>query len=178
VGPLRLAAISTVAPFVLSSILPVLARDWPRLKLYVRDMLTSAACDATERGDIDCVLLALPVECGNIEKVDVAVDRLILVTANGQNQSASPRCEAGDQRLLLLEDGRSATKLVQRVCIVASPGAEQLYGRHEVLPERRQLVLDRRWDRALHMARDEPHLLRLAQRLNQHLLGSAGQATL
>jgi LysR family hydrogen peroxide-inducible transcriptional activator len=126
VGPLRLAAIPTIAPFVLSSILPVLARDWPRLKLYVREMLTSVACDATGRGEIDCVLLALPVECGDIEKVDVAVDRLILVTAKGQDQSASPLCEAEDQRLLLLEDGHCLKEHALAACHRTATETERL----------------------------------------------------
>ena len=83
VGPLRMAAIPTIAPFLLSSILPALARDWPRLQLFVREMLTGVACEAMGRGAIDCVLLALPVECGDVESIDIAVDRLMLVAATG-----------------------------------------------------------------------------------------------
>lgn len=105
VGALRMAVIPTIAPFLLSSILPALARDWPLLQLYVREMLTSVACEAMGRGAIDCVLLALPVECGEVESVAIAVDRLLLVAAKGEDELALPLCDADAKRLLLLEDG-------------------------------------------------------------------------
>ncbi len=105
VGALRLAVIPTIAPFLLSSILPALACDWPQLQLHGREMLTGVACEAMSRGEIDCVLLALPVECGDVESVDISSDRLVLVTAEGQDQFASPLCDSDDKRLLLLEDG-------------------------------------------------------------------------
>ncbi|WBH18033.1 hydrogen peroxide-inducible genes activator [Sphingomonas radiodurans] len=105
VGALRMAMIPTIAPFLLSSILLALARDWPLLQLHVREMLTSVACEAMGRGEVDCVLLALPVECGEVETVDIAVDRLSLVAAKGEDELALPLCDADAKRLLLLEDG-------------------------------------------------------------------------
>ncbi len=116
VGPLRMAAIPTIAPFLLSSILPALARDWPRLQLYVREMVTGVACEAMERGAIDCVLLALPVDCGDVESVDLAIDPLILVAAKGQDVSASPLCDADSDRLLLLEDGHCLKEHALAAC--------------------------------------------------------------
>lgn len=124
VGSLRLAAIPTVAPFLLSSILPAIARDWPRLQLYVREMVTSVAREAMERGAIDCVLLALPVECGEVESINIAVDRLILVAAKGQDEMASPLCDADDDRLLLLENGHCLKEHALAACNRAASEAE------------------------------------------------------
>ena len=124
VGALRLAAIPTIAPFLLSSILPALARDWPRLQLYVREMLTSVACEAMSRGEIDCVVLALPVECGDVESVEIAVDRLVLVAANGHDEMASPLCDADNERLLLLEDGHCLKEHALAACSRAAAEAE------------------------------------------------------
>ena len=124
VGSLRLAAIPTIAPFLLSSILPAIARDWPRLQLYVREMVTSVACEAMERSAIDCVLLALPVECGEVESINIAVDRLILVAAKGQDEMASPLCDADDDRLLLLEDGHCLKEHALAACKRAASEAE------------------------------------------------------
>jgi LysR family hydrogen peroxide-inducible transcriptional activator len=126
VGSLRLAAIPTIAPFLLSSVLPALARDWPRLQLYVREMLTSVACEAMGRGEIDCVLLALPIECGEVESIEIAVDPLILVTAKGQDQFASPLCDADNKRLLLLEDGHCLKEHALAACNRAAAEAESL----------------------------------------------------
>ncbi len=124
VGSLRLAAIPTIAPFLLSSILPAIAREWPRLQLYVREMVTSVACEAMERSAIDCVLLALPVECGEVESINIAVDRLILVAAKGQDEMASPLCDADDDRLLLLEDGHCLKEHALAACNRAASEAE------------------------------------------------------
>ena len=116
VGSLRLAVIPTIAPFLLSGILSALACDWAQLQLYVREMLTSVACEAMGRGEIDCVLLALPVECGEVESVDIAADRLVLVAAEGHDSFASPACEADDDRLLLLEDGHCLKEHALAAC--------------------------------------------------------------
>jgi LysR family hydrogen peroxide-inducible transcriptional activator len=124
VGALRMAAIPTIAPFLLSSILPALAREWPQLQLYVREMLTSVACEAMGRGAIDCVLLALPVECGEVESVAIAVDSLLLVAAKGEDDLALPLCDADAERLLLLEDGHCLKDHALAACNRAVAGSE------------------------------------------------------
>ncbi|MEA1082787.1 hydrogen peroxide-inducible genes activator [Sphingomonas sp. CD22] len=126
VGSLRFAVIPTIAPFLLSRTLPALARDWPRLQLYVREMLTGVACEAMGRGEIDCVLLALPIECGEIESIDIAVDPLVLVTAKGQDAFASPLCDADDSRLLLLEDGHCLKEHALAACDRTAAEADSL----------------------------------------------------
>ncbi len=105
-GALRLAAIPTVAPFLLPRMLPAVARAWPRLRLTVREMLTAAACEALHRGALDCALLALPAECGEVETAAIAVDPLRLA-ARGDDplDLALPLDEAAQARLLLLDDG-------------------------------------------------------------------------
>ena len=104
---LRLAAIPTVAPFLLPKILPAIAAEWPDLKLFVREMLTSQACEALHRGTVDCVLLALPVECGEVETFEIAVDRLLLGVCAAEDSSTAPILldDIDVARLLLLEDG-------------------------------------------------------------------------
>ena len=100
-GALRLAAIPTIAPFLLPRLLPAVERDWPRLQLFVREMLTGAACEALALGAIDCVLLALPVECGPVETAGIGSDRLLLATRDDDPTAGEPDVS----RLLLLEDG-------------------------------------------------------------------------
>ena len=121
VGPLRLAAIPTVAPFLLPRLLPALAREWPRLRLFVREMLTGTACEALGRGAIDCVLLALPAECGEIETVEVATDRLMLATPAGE---AAPLDAIDPARLLLLEDGHCLRTHALAACKLGAPAAD------------------------------------------------------
>ncbi len=106
-GALRLAVIPTVAPFLLPRALAAAAAQWPRLKLQVREMLTGAACEALGRGALDCVLLALPAECGEVDTIEIATDRLLLAVgpADDATAVALPLAEEDAHRLLLLEDG-------------------------------------------------------------------------
>ena len=47
--------------------LPRLREAWPDLKLYLREETSQAACDALHRGQLDCVLLAMPFNCGDVD---------------------------------------------------------------------------------------------------------------
>ena len=47
--------------------LPRLRDAWPDLKLYLREETSQAACDALHRGQLDCVLLAMPFNCGDVD---------------------------------------------------------------------------------------------------------------
>ncbi|QTH19467.1 hydrogen peroxide-inducible genes activator [Rhizorhabdus wittichii] len=107
-GDLRMGVIPTIAPFLLPRILPKLRSAWPDLKLYLREETTGAACDSLHRGHLDCVLLALPYHCGDIESVDLFLDRLFVAFPKGEMDGPARGIVADDideSRLLLLEDG-------------------------------------------------------------------------
>jgi LysR family hydrogen peroxide-inducible transcriptional activator len=107
-GELRMGVIPTIAPFLLPRLLPQLRAAWPDLKLYLREEVTAAACDSLQRGRLDCVLLALPYRCGEVESADLFEDRLFFAfPASQADDLPNPvPAEAIDERnLLLLEDG-------------------------------------------------------------------------
>src|SRR5919106_1324547 len=83
-GELRMGVIPTIAPFLLPTLLPRLRRDWPDLKLYLREETSQAACDALQRGQLDCVLLALPFACGDVESERLFDDRLFVAFPPGE----------------------------------------------------------------------------------------------
>ena len=106
-GELRMGVIPTIAPFLLPAMLPRLRSEWPSLKLYLREETSQAACEALHRGQLDCVLLALPFACGDADFAALFDDRLFVAFPQGE----SPRGEAvevdaiDEKRMLLLEDG-------------------------------------------------------------------------
>lgn len=106
-GELRMGVIPTIAPFLLPALLPRLRRQWPDLKLYLREETSGAACDSLHRGLLDCVLLALPYRCGEIESETLFDDRLFVAFPPGaEPPGAAVTAAAIDQdTLLLLEDG-------------------------------------------------------------------------
>jgi LysR family hydrogen peroxide-inducible transcriptional activator len=106
-GELRMGVIPTIAPFLLPAMLPRLREEWPKLKLYLREETSQAACEALHRGQLDCVLLALPYGCGDIASAALFDDPLLIAFPRGEAPvGAAVEAEAIDEsRLLLLEDG-------------------------------------------------------------------------
>jgi LysR family hydrogen peroxide-inducible transcriptional activator len=106
-GELRMSVIPTIAPFLLPRMLRRLRSDWPDLKLYLREETTGLACDALHRGHVDCVLLALPYQCGDVETAELFDDRLwVAFPKSSEPPPTSIRPDSIDEaRLLLLEDG-------------------------------------------------------------------------
>jgi LysR family transcriptional regulator, hydrogen peroxide-inducible genes activator len=106
-GELRMGVIPTIAPFLLPAMLPPLRSEWPSLKLYLREETSQAACDALHRGQLDCVLLALPYSCGEIDSAPLLDDPLYVAFPRGE-APAAPKVEVeqiDENRMLLLEDG-------------------------------------------------------------------------
>ena len=117
-GELRFAIIPTIAPFLLARIVPRVRADWPDLTLFVREMTSPVACEALQRGQVDCVLLALPFACGDVEEVAIATDRLLLATADADKPKTVPVLSSAidTDRLLLLEDGHCLTDHALAAC--------------------------------------------------------------
>src|SRR5918993_2989641 len=106
-GELRMGVIPTIAPFLLPGLLPRLRRQWPDLKLYLREETSQAACDALHRGQLDCVLLALPFACGEVDKAQLFDDRLFVAFPRGEAppEAIVEPATIDENRLLMLEDG-------------------------------------------------------------------------
>ena len=107
-GELRMGVIPTIAPFLLPSLLPKLRAAYPDLKLYLREETSQAACDSLHRGQLDCVLLALPYACGEVDSAELFEDRLFVAFPPGMSQEPPAVVRPGsfdEDKLLLLEDG-------------------------------------------------------------------------
>lgn len=118
-GEMRMSVIPTIAPFMLPKILPRLRRDWPDLRLFLREEPSAAACEGLQHGRTDCVLLALPYACGDVEIAPLFDDALYVAGLAGEigHDTGSISAEAIDEgRLLLLEDGHCLKDHVLAAC--------------------------------------------------------------
>ncbi len=69
-GSLKLGIIPTLAPYVLPRVLPRLQAKYPRLRLELRETQTKMLLEELARGELDCVMLALPAEGADVETLE------------------------------------------------------------------------------------------------------------
>src|SRR5678816_3954452 len=80
---------------------------FPRLRLFLREDTSQAACDALHRGQLDCVLLAMPFACGDVDYAGLFDDALLVAFPSGEapRSNAVEAATIDEGRLLMLEDG-------------------------------------------------------------------------
>ena len=126
-GEMRMSVIPTIAPFLLPRVLPRLRRDYPDLKLFLREEPSGPACEALQNGRTDCVLLALPYACGEVTTLPLFDDHLFLAFPAGEmpaTPAAVSPAEIDESRLLLLEDGHCLKDHALAACNRAELRAE------------------------------------------------------
>jgi LysR family hydrogen peroxide-inducible transcriptional activator len=107
-GRLALGIIPTLAPYILPHVLPRLQADYPQLRLEVRETQTKLLLDELARGELDAVMLALPVEGADVETLALFDDAFVLAVPAGDALPARGRVSVEDvdqRRLILLEEG-------------------------------------------------------------------------
>jgi LysR family hydrogen peroxide-inducible transcriptional activator len=107
-GDLRLSVIPTIAPFVLPRLVTAVKRDYPGLRLFLREEMSGEACASLSGGRSDCILLALPYVCGDVEQEHIADDAILLAARSDDPTvitAATPAEAIDPERMLLLEDG-------------------------------------------------------------------------
>ena len=107
-GPLRLGVIPSVAPYILPQLLPMIRDAFPNLDLHIRETQTQTLVGELADGQLDLLLLALPVEHPDIETIRLFDDRFLLAMATSHRMSNRVKATPDlleDDRLLLLEEG-------------------------------------------------------------------------
>ncbi len=108
VGDIRMSVIPTIAPFLLPKLLKRLRTERPELKLYLKEETSQAACDSLSHGQVDCVLLAQPFACGDVESELLFNDEILIAFPKDDPRDPPQLVDPAlidENRLLLLEDG-------------------------------------------------------------------------
>jgi len=118
-GRFRLGVIPTIAPFLLPGALPALRARYPKLRLFLREDLTSRLIAQLKSGALDAALVALPYDMAGLEWAEVAEDELMAAfPANhpltAERRVTPERLEAED--LILLEDGHCLREHALAAC--------------------------------------------------------------
>jgi LysR family transcriptional regulator, hydrogen peroxide-inducible genes activator len=107
-GELTLGVIPTLAPYVLPRVLPKLQQRYPRLQVELRETQTEVLIDELSRGDLDVIMLALPVTETDLETIRLFDDPFLLAVPAADARSRTARITPRDidqDRLILLEEG-------------------------------------------------------------------------
>lgn len=107
-GQLRFGIIPTLAPYVLPPMLPRLQQHFPALRLEVRETQTRLLLDELASGELDCIMLALPVEGADVETLKLFDDRFLLAASVAEPLPEKKYVAVEDvdqRRLILLEEG-------------------------------------------------------------------------
>ncbi len=118
-GELRLGIIPTVAPYLLPKILSPLRRRFPNLRIQLNEAQTLQILSLLKQGDLDAVILALPVNEDNIVERKLYEERFWFAT-NKQHPKAKQRtvklADLEEEQILLLEDGHCLRDQALEVC--------------------------------------------------------------
>ncbi len=122
-GALRLGVIPTISPFLLPRLLPPLRQAHPKLRLYIKEDLTTRLVDQLDHGKLDILLLALPCDCGTAETFVLFEDRFSVACRSDHPLATLGRVAADQlstEPMLLLGDGHCLRGHALSVCDLAA----------------------------------------------------------
>lgn len=130
-GTLKLGAIPSIAPYLLPAALPELQQRFPELTLHLRETITGTLVRELVGGELDLILVALPIEDPELETLPLFNDKFVLAaraTKDKKRGKASATELLAEERLLLLEEGHCLRDQALSFCRLVSPEARESFG--------------------------------------------------
>lgn len=128
-GPMSLGIIPSIAPYLLPGVLPLVRQRYPDLQLRLRETQTQTLLEELSAGELDVILLSLPLHEPEIETLHLFNDRFVFVTkASGFEIDAETRVSESaidPSRLLLLEEGHCLRDQALQFCAAARGAASR-----------------------------------------------------
>ena len=93
-GALKLGAIPSIAPYLLPAALPELQRRFPEMTLHLRETIIETLVRELVGGDLDVILVALPIEDPEIETLHLFDDKFVLAAraTKGKRAKSAGTC--------------------------------------------------------------------------------------
>lgn len=122
---LRLGIIPTIAPYVLPHAIGLIRDRYPGLELYLREDRTDALITQLQAGELDLLLLSLPVARPGIEELALYTEPFLLAVPEAHALAQRHSCDTSElinERLVLLEEGHCLRDQALAVCELAGHG--------------------------------------------------------
>ncbi|MFG0888373.1 hydrogen peroxide-inducible genes activator [Vibrio sp. CJQ_6] len=118
-GQLKLGCIPTIAPFLLCDLVQEVNVRYPNLHLLLREDTTANLLAALRTGELDVLILALPMEIGNLERRIVGQDPFCMVMSRHQADGIRVPIkydDLPDESVFLLEKEHCLTEHAVSAC--------------------------------------------------------------
>ncbi len=118
-GDFRLGVIPTVAPYLLPFILSPMRKAFPNLRLQLVEAQTAQITRMLKQGDLDAVLLALPLNEENIHEIELYKEPFLFAVSKQHPKAKQAQVALKDleeEEVLLLEDGHCLRDQALDVC--------------------------------------------------------------
>jgi LysR family hydrogen peroxide-inducible transcriptional activator len=119
VGELRLGVIPTIGPYVMPRLVRKVREGYPDLKLFLREEQSATLLEMLNAGRLDAVLMALPYAVGELPRVEVAEEDVVVAMPEDHPFSALPAIPMDSlerESLLMLEDGHCLRDHAMEAC--------------------------------------------------------------
>lgn len=118
-GEYKLGIIPTLAPYLLPHVLPQLKKQLPKLKLFIREEKTKEGLKLLNEGELDAVILALPVAMDGLTAVKLFNEPFYVALPKEHKLNQKKQITIADlknQNLMLLEEGHCLRDQALEVC--------------------------------------------------------------
>jgi LysR family hydrogen peroxide-inducible transcriptional activator len=118
-GDFRLGIIPTVAPYLLPKILGPIKKAFPKLRIQLTEAQTAVITRMLREGDLDAVILALPVDEDNLKQVKLYTEPFFFAASRSHPKAKQTSVRLADldhEQVLLLEDGHCLRDQALAIC--------------------------------------------------------------
>ncbi|WP_413205861.1 hydrogen peroxide-inducible genes activator [Rhodospirillum sp. A1_3_36] len=122
VGDLRLGVIPTIGPYVMPRLVRQLREGYPDLKLFLREEQSATLMEMLNAGRLDVVLMALPYAVGELPRVEVGEEDVVVAMPDGHpltELESVPLDRLDQETMLMLEDGHCLRDHAMEACRLA-----------------------------------------------------------
>ncbi len=119
VGPLRVGVIYTIGPYLLPRLIPRVRQMAPKMPLVIQENYTNRLIEALKRGELDVIILSLPLEEASIVAQPVYDEPFRVLIPADHPWKAETRIDPdqlAEDQLLLLGAGNCFREQVLEVC--------------------------------------------------------------
>jgi LysR family hydrogen peroxide-inducible transcriptional activator len=124
-GDLRMGVFPTLAPYLLPSLVPKIKSTFPALNLLLVEDKTANLIKQLEDGQLDCALLAVPIDNDRFVAAKVFVEDFYLAVPAGHplaDRASIAPAELENLSLLLLDEGHCLRDQALMVCRAIGAG--------------------------------------------------------